>query len=249
MQRRNLWMVVIVIVASLQLAACAGQASAPKPKNSPSKVETIEGSSVKRVVLTEKAAARLDIQTAPVEESNEVREWTVGGQVAALPKTGGVMLVRVPLSESELSRIDRSKSAFVLPLDDAEDGEEEAEGLEAEEADSPDDADPEDDAVYYAVKEQGQKVTAEGQPVRVKLTLKSNGAPLKTVPYAAVIYDVAGKTWVYTNPEPLTFVRQSITVDYVEDGVAHLTDGPAVGTKVVTIGGAELHGAETGVSK
>lgn len=249
MQRRNLWMIVILIVASLQLAACTTQASASKPKSSPSQVEPIEGTDLKRIVLTEKAAERLDIQTATVEESNEVREWTVGGQVAELPKPDGAMLVRVRLSESELSRIDRSKNAFVLPLSDAEESEEEAEGMEAEAADSPHDADPEDDAVYYTVKEPGQEVTTAGQPVRLKLALKSNGAPLKTVPYAALIYDVAGKTWVYTNPEPLTFVRQSITVDYVDDGVAYLTEGPASGTKVVTVGGAELYGTETGVSK
>ena len=251
MQRRILWIVAILIIASLQLSACAPQTSTSKPKSSPSKVEPIEGSDLKRVVLTEKAAERLGIQTAPVQESSETRQWIVGGQVAASPGAGGgAMLIRVPISKSELARIDQNQGARVLPFDDAEDSdEEEAEGLDAEEADKPEDADPEVAAVYYSVQNPGKQVLAQGQPVRVELALATHGTPLKVVPYAAVIYDVAGKTWVYTNPEPLVFVRQSISVDYVEDDLAYLTDGPAAGTQVVTIGGAELYGAETGVSK
>ena len=66
----------------------------------------------------------------------------------------------------------------------------------------------------------------------------------KVVPYAAVLYDATGATWVYTNPEPLVFVRQKITVDYIEGGVAVLSDGPADGVKVVTVGASLLLGTE-----
>src|SRR6267142_2267433 len=33
-----------------------------------------------------------------------------------------------------------------------------------------------------------------------------NGAKQKTVPYAALLYDTSGATWVYTNPQPDTFI-------------------------------------------
>ena len=66
----------------------------------------------------------------------------------------------------------------------------------------------------------------------------------KVVPYAAVLYDATGATWVYTNPEPLVFVRQQITVDYIEGDVAVLSDGPATGVKVVTLGASLLLGTE-----
>jgi hypothetical protein len=66
----------------------------------------------------------------------------------------------------------------------------------------------------------------------------------KVVPYAALIYDAHGNTWVYTSPEPLKYVRQSITVDYIEGDVAVLQDGPPVGTEVVTVGVPELFGTE-----
>jgi len=146
MQHRNRWMIVALIIAALPLAACARPlASASTEK--PSIVEEIEGSEFKRVVLTQKAAERLDIQTVPVRD---------------------------------------------------------------EEVD---------------------------------------GAQRLVVPYAAVIYGLKGETWAYTNPEPLVFVRQPISVDYIEGDVAVLLEGPPAGIAVVTVGGAELYGAETGVSK
>lgn len=75
------------------------------------------------------------------------------------------------------------------------------------------------------------------------------GGVQKAVPYAAVVYDQAGKTWVFTNREPLAYLRESITVDYIAGEVAVLSEGPAVGTPVVTIGAAELLGAEFGIGK
>ena len=70
------------------------------------------------------------------------------------------------------------------------------------------------------------------------------GAKRKVVPYGAVLYDAKGDTWVYTSPEALVFVRQQIEVDYVSGDRAVLSSGPAAGTKVVTVGAAELFGAE-----
>lgn len=65
-----------------------------------------------------------------------------------------------------------------------------------------------------------------------------------TVAYWAILYDSQGKTWVYTNPEPRVYVRQSITVERINGDVALLTDGPPAGTIVVTTGAEELYGAE-----
>ncbi len=67
------------------------------------------------------------------------------------------------------------------------------------------------------------------------------------VPYAAVLYDERGKTWVFTNPEGLRYVRAEIVVKDIAGDVAHLTAGPPPGTPVVTVGVAELLGAENGV--
>jgi hypothetical protein len=78
---------------------------------------------------------------------------------------------------------------------------------------------------------------------------EANSAQRLAVPYAAVLYGLHGETWVYTNPETLAYVRAPITVDYIDGDTAYLLAGPPIGTAVVTVGGAELYGAETGVSK
>jgi hypothetical protein len=64
------------------------------------------------------------------------------------------------------------------------------------------------------------------------------------VPYSSLIYDPHGHTWVYTSPEPRTFVRHPVEVDRIEGDWAYLAKGPAVGTQVASVGVAELYGTE-----
>lgn len=139
MKHINHWVMVTVICAGLLLSACGGQTSVTGEKVAPSKLEPIDGSKLSRVILTEKAAERLGIETVMAS----------GGEV----------------------------------------------------------------------------------------------------PYAAVIYDTEGKTWVYTNPEPLTYVRALIMIDYIEGDTAFLSESLASELAVVTVGVSELYGTETGVSK
>jgi len=72
-----------------------------------------------------------------------------------------------------------------------------------------------------------------------------NGAQRTVIPYAAIIYDTEGATWVYLNTEPLTFVRHPVTVDDIKGGQAFLSDALPSGSAVVTVGVAELYGAES----
>jgi hypothetical protein len=90
---------------------------------------------------------------------------------------------------------------------------------------------------------------AERLGVQTKPVLagKVGGAARRVVPYSAVLYDAKGDTWVYTNPEPLAYVRERVTVDYIEGDQAVLSDGPPEGTPVVTVAAAELYGTEFGV--
>lgn len=142
MKHNNWIFIVLLIPAALFLAACSSD-TAGAATEKPAHLEEIEGSDFKRVVLTQRAAERLDIQTAPVSEG--------------------------------------------------------------------------DDALV--------------------------------VPYGAVIYGLHGETWVYTNPEPLTYVRHEITVDHIDGGQAILTEGPGPDTEVVTVGVIELYGEESGIKK
>lgn len=64
------------------------------------------------------------------------------------------------------------------------------------------------------------------------------------VPHAALIYNPDGDVFVYTRPAPQTYVRAPVTVRRVEDAQALLSEGPTVGTVVVTVGAAELLATE-----
>ena len=77
--------------------------------------------------------------------------------------------------------------------------------------------------------------------------VRQDGSGKTVVPYSALIYDKDGSTWVYTNPQALTYVRHAVTVDTIHAGGAVVKDGPAAGVKVVTIGVPQLYGAEKGV--
>lgn len=138
MKHINHWIIVMLVFAALLLPAC-GPTLERAEKINPVTLEEIEGTEFKRVILTEKAAERIDVQTASVRGT--------------------------------------------------------------------------------------------------------------VIPYAAVIYDTEGNTWIYTNPEPLVFVRQPIVVDRIEGDRAILSQGLDLDTIVVTLGVSELYGAETGVSK
>ena len=89
-----------------------------------------------------------------------------------------------------------------------------------------------------------ERLGIEAVPVRSEVV---RGVSRMVMPYAALLYDEAGNTWTYTNPEGLAFVRHSVTVDRIEGDLAVLSDGPPAGTMVVTVGAAELYGAEFGV--
>ena len=82
-----------------------------------------------------------------------------------------------------------------------------------------------------------------------RLNIQTAEVSGESIPYAAVIYDTEGNTWIYTNPAPLTFVRAPIVVDHIQGDQAILSQGLDSGTSVVTLGVSELYGAETGVSK
>jgi hypothetical protein len=67
------------------------------------------------------------------------------------------------------------------------------------------------------------------------------------VPSATVLYDQAGRTWVFTEPEHDVFVRQEVTIIGTKGEDTILSTGPTADTPVVTVGVAELYGTELGV--
>jgi len=76
----------------------------------------------------------------------------------------------------------------------------------------------------------------------------SRGEGHKVIPYEALIYNDEAKTFVYTSTKPRSYERAAITVDRITDDRVLLSKGPAVGTKVVTVGATEVYGAELDIA-
>jgi hypothetical protein len=90
-----------------------------------------------------------------------------------------------------------------------------------------------------------QRIGVATAPVKEEqVTLDGRLATHKVVPYGAVMYDTKGDTWTFTNPQPLVYVRQKIVVEGIDGDRVFLSEGPATGTNVVTVGATELMGAE-----
>jgi hypothetical protein len=73
---------------------------------------------------------------------------------------------------------------------------------------------------------------------------ETHSASKKIVPYSSLLYGPEGQTWIYTSPEPRVFVRLVVEVDRIEGDKVYLNNGPPVGTKVATVGVAEIYGTE-----
>lgn len=102
--------------------------------------------------------------------------------------------------------------------------------------------------------------TGPDKPARVILTeeavdrvalqtteVKALGEDL-TVDHAALVFDKAGKPWVFSVVGPRTYVRATVAIKEVQDNVVTLSAGPPAGTQVVTVGAIELWGAELGIA-
>jgi hypothetical protein len=88
-------------------------------------------------------------------------------------------------------------------------------------------------------------VTAEGaKRIGLKTGEVGRSEGHKAVPYAALIYDPEGDVYVYTRSRRLSFLREEVEVRRVDGNRALLSTGPPAGTNVVTVGAAEVYGAE-----
>jgi hypothetical protein len=87
---------------------------------------------------------------------------------------------------------------------------------------------------------------ADRTAVRTTTVRASSGQ--KVVPYESLIYNDEAKTFVYTSIKPLSYERVPVTVDRIEGDRVLLSKGPALDTKVVTVGASEVYGAELDIA-
>ncbi len=270
MNRTIIWMVVITLL----LSACAPKAEAPEAVHHFTLVP-IEGTEFNTITLTEKAAERLDIQLAVVREETVTQKQSYAGTVVqsplfesdapapsasvegsvapvvlepSAPTTFTELWVRVPLIKSELEELNRDEAALIFPLGDAN-----ATGLSVTEKNvdglALDNLNPDisqETSLYFNLEGSNHNF-GPGQRVLVELTKQGNGTQKKVVPFGALIYGLHGETWVYTNAEPLTYVRVPVVIDFIDGDNVVFSEGPEVGASIVIVGAAMLYGAESGV--
>lgn len=153
--------------------------------------------------------------------------------------------IRVPLPVGDLDTIDRSESVQVGKLSAPP-------GTRLPTA-KPVTAPPSANSlaatvdVFYEMPNADGKLTP-GQRLGVTIPLADAKESL-TVPWAAVVWDIHGGTWVYEQVGPRRYVRRRVVVAYTVGTDAVLATGPSVETTVVTAGAQELFGAETGFVK
>jgi hypothetical protein len=246
--------IISLLVVGLLMTAC-NPATKTVIKEQPATVEKIAGSDLSRIVLTEKAARRLGLETTLVRNEQLVHMRRVGGEVMAVraasnkPGTSGasVVRVRVALNRNDLGKVNRVQQARVVGMDHDESDLGDSADLDEVSTNTVGSDDEDEPNLQYTVKGGKAKMVA-GQRVFVELPL-SGKVQRSVVPYEAVIYDLQGETWVYTNPAPLTYVRHQVKVDYIDGENAVLAQAPPMGTKVVSVGVAELFGTEFGIGK
>jgi hypothetical protein len=252
----------LLMLLGLPMPARTADPGAPSPagKGRAVTLESVPGSSIKRVVLTPKAAERLDVKTGLVSEQAIVPTQMLGGIVvdpsaAGTPsraqtetgstsdaKPGGELWIRIALSAPEWNRLAKTAPVRIFPLETRA-------GLAKDLTAMPTGQPPLDNAksgmltLFFVVPSSNSGLVT-GDRVRVELQLEGGTQKQKVVPYSAVYYDAKGDAWVYVSTEPLAFMRERITVDRVAGDLALLSNGPAVGTRVATVGVSLLYGAE-----
>jgi RND family efflux transporter MFP subunit len=152
---------------------------------------------------------------------------------------------RVPVYVGVLSEVDRTTSAVVVSPG-APGG---SAGFEAAPVSGPPTADPGTVSadLYYRVANPEGTLRA-GERVSVRVPLRASAQEELVVPWAAVLHDIQGGTWIYEALEDHAYTRRRVEVRDVVEGFAVLARGPEPGTSVVVVGAAELYSTEFGTA-
>lgn len=148
--------------------------------------------------------------------------------------------IRVPVYSGDLRRLEPNADARVQPLD-ARDGDA---STPATAVAGPPTATPTAGTVdrYFALGSETSSFSP-GERVLVSMPMRSAERSL-AVPYSAVFHDAGGSAWIYACEGEHAYRRARVDVERRDGDLAVLRRGPAVGACVVSVGAAELFGAE-----
>jgi len=154
--------------------------------------------------------------------------------------------IRVPVYAGDQDRINTKGNAFIHGLSEYGNA---SNPVLARPVTGPQTSDPLASSIdlYYEI-DNSKGNFRPGQKISVTLPYKGGQSAL-VVPYSSILYDIHGGTWIYENTDTTSFVRRRVEVLRITNRMAILHHGPAIGTKVVTDGAAELFGTEFGGGK
>lgn len=108
---------------------------------------------------------------------------------------------------------------------------------------------------HYSFQEPGKRTPLEKEGF-YKIELEpeaANRLKIETVtgntseiPFRALFYKETGNTYIYINQEELTYNRESVKVDRIEDQTVYLSENINPEWNIVVTGVMELYGFETG---
>lgn len=156
------------------------------------------------------------------------------------------VLIRIPVYVGELSGIAQRAPARIHGLNDTND----KGGRYAQPTTAPPSADANAaTADLYFILPNGDGTLRPGQRVGATLAVNTNTGDQLVAPWASVLHDINGGTWVYEVVAPHKYIRRRVVVARVTDDLAVLSEGPAAGTSIVTAGASELFGTEFSTGK
>jgi hypothetical protein len=222
----------------------AGHAAGTK-HDSPAKVEAIDGTDVKRITLTEKAAERIGITLASIAEETARRNRKIGGEVVQLgPASDGsgnvagtIVVKYAPLLDAKCSQ-----SIRILPIDEYD----WSRAVDANMVPALQLASLQERATHYAFV--GDPGFAQlGSRLFAEVCMPETERVMRVVPHAALLFTSDGRTWVYVAEGSNAFVRSEVELAWISGDRAFLTNGPLPGTPVAVGGSVELFGEEFGI--
>ncbi len=148
--------------------------------------------------------------------------------------------IRVPVPTGDLNSINQQAEAEVESGSGTS-------NLMAAPVSGPLTADPLTNSTYlYYTVENTNSTLHPAQRMSVKLTTQNEAVSALTLPWSAVVVDIYGGNWVYTQQSNNSYERQRVFLHHVNGNQAVISEGPPEGTKIVVNGALELFGVETG---
>ncbi len=192
------------------------------------------------VKAVDEAKARMGKAAAALTAAQARRKF-LGASMGNINLKGKVWL-RVPVYAGDAARLDRTAEIRVTELGGRADAPAIA-GTPIQGVPTAGTNGATVDWYYEFDNSQGKYVP--GHRLALKIPLKG---PVETlvIPWSSVLHDIHGGTWVYEQLAPQKYVRRRVEISSVQNGIASLNRGPALGTKVVTAGAIELFGTEFG---